>query len=134
MGKPESSTERSRGRRPLGVGIVGLSASGGWAARAHLPALSAVDGMERTALATSSRASAAAAGAAFGVPGYASVEQLVKDENVDLVVVAVKVPRHRELVLPALRAGVPVLSEWPFAVDLAEAVEMEGAASHPRNA
>lgn len=89
--------------------------------------------MELTALATSSRASAAAAGAAFGVPGYASVEQLVEDENIDLVVVAVKVPRHRELVLPALRAGVAVLSEWPFAVDLAEAVEMEGAARETRN-
>ncbi|MDR7276397.1 Gfo/Idh/MocA family protein [Catenuloplanes atrovinosus] len=117
---------------PLGVGIVGLSASGGWAAGAHLPALSAVDGIELTALATSSHASAAAASAAFGVPGYASVEQLVKDDNVDLVVVAVKVPRHRELVLPALRAGVPVLSEWPFAVGLAEAEEMAGAAGHTR--
>ena len=132
MRKPGGPTERSRGRRPLGVGIVGLSASGGWAAGAHLPALSAVDGMELTALATSSRASAAAAGAAFGVPGYASVDQLLEDENVDLVVVAVKVPRHRELVLPALRAGVPVLSEWPFAVDLAEAEEMEGAARGTR--
>ena len=132
-GEPGSPTERSRGTRPLGVGIVGLSASGGWAAGAHLPALSAVDGMELTALTTSSRASAAAAGAAFGVPGYASVDQLVEDESVDLVVVAVKVPRHRELVLPALRAGVPVLSEWPFAVDLAEAVEMEGAARETRN-
>ncbi|WP_432838234.1 Gfo/Idh/MocA family protein [Dactylosporangium sp. CA-092794] len=110
--------------RPIGVGIVGLSASGGWAAGAHLPALSAVDGLELTALATSSSASADAAGAAFGVPGYASVKQLAEDENVDLVVVAVNVPRHRELVLPALEAGVPVLSEWPFAVDLAEAEEM----------
>jgi predicted dehydrogenase len=133
MGRPGSSPERSRGERPLGVGIVGLSASGGWAAGAHVPAVSAVDGMELTALATSSRASAAAAADAFQVPGYASVEQLVEDENVDLVVVAVKVPRHRELVLPALRAGVPVLSEWPFAVDLAEAVEMEGAAGETRN-
>ncbi|MFY1670731.1 Gfo/Idh/MocA family protein [Plantactinospora sp. WMMB334] len=132
METPGSSTERPCGRRLLGVGIVGLSASGGWAAGAHLPALSAVDGMELTALATSSRASAAAAGAAFGVTGYAAVEQLVEDENVDLVVIAVKVPRHRELVLPALRVRVPVLSEWPFAVDLAEAEEMEGAARDTR--
>ncbi|MDS0135771.1 MULTISPECIES: Gfo/Idh/MocA family oxidoreductase [unclassified Amycolatopsis] len=121
-----------RERRPTGVGIVGLSASGGWAAGAHLPALSAVDGMELTALATSSEASAVAAGAAFVVPGYASVEQLADDENVDLVVVAVKVPRHRELILPVLAAGVPVLSEWPLAVDLAEAEEMHQAASGTR--
>jgi predicted dehydrogenase len=119
--------------RPIGVGIVGLSASGGWAAGAHLPALSAVDGLRLTALATSSSTSAAAAGAAFGVPGHASVEHLVADENVDLVVVAVKVPRHRELVLPALRAKTPVLCEWPLALDLAEADELESAARGTRS-
>jgi predicted dehydrogenase len=112
----------------IGVGIVGLSATGGWATQAHVPALSAVDGMELRALAASSSASARAAGEVYGVPAYESVEQLVKDENVDLVVVTVKVPRHRELVLPALAAGVPVLSEWPLAVDLREAQELERAA------
>ncbi|GAA2519755.1 Gfo/Idh/MocA family protein [Winogradskya humida] len=114
--------------RPIGVGIVGLSAKGGWAAAGHLPALAAVDGIELRALATSSPASARAAGAAYGVPAYASVEQLADDESVDLVVVAVKVPQHRELVLPVLRAGVPVLSEWPLAVDLPEAEELQRAA------
>jgi len=119
-------------RRPIGVGIVGLSASGGWAAGAHLPALAAVDGIELRALMASSEATARAAGAAYGVPAYTSVEQLAGDENVDLVVVAVKVPRHRELVLPALDAGVPVLTEWPLAVGLREAEEMEGAAGTTR--
>lgn len=119
-------------QRPIGVGIVGLSATGGWAAGAHLPALAAVDGIELRALAASSEASARAAGVAYGVPAYSSVEQLAGDENVDLVVVAVKVPRHRELVLPALQAGVPVLTEWPLAVDLREAEEMERAAGATR--
>jgi len=119
-------------RKPIGVGIVGLSATGGWAAGAHLPALSAVDGIELRALAASSEASARAAGAAYGVPAYTSVEQLVSDENVDLVVVAVTVPQHRELVLPVLKAGVPVLCEWPLAVDLREAEEMARAAGTTR--
>ncbi|MGW7539870.1 Gfo/Idh/MocA family protein [Streptomyces sp. NPDC054770] len=114
--------------RPIGVGIVGLSARGGWAAGAHLPALAAVNGMELRALAVSSPASAHAAGAMYNVPAYTSVEELAGDDNVDLVVVAVKVPRHREIVLPALEAGVPVLTEWPLAVDLAEAEEMQHAA------
>ncbi|GAB7037311.1 MULTISPECIES: Gfo/Idh/MocA family protein [Catenuloplanes] len=115
-------------KHTIGVGIVGLSASGGWAAGGHLPALSAVDGLELTALVASSDASTGAAGARYGVPAYSSVDQLARDKNVDLVVVAVKVPRHRELVLPALHAGVPVLSEWPFALDLPEAEEMRRAA------
>ena len=119
-------------RKPIGVGIVGLSATGGWAAGAHLPALSAVDGIDLRALAASSEASAQAAGAAYGVPAYTSVEQLARDKNVDLVVVAVKVPQHRELVLPALKAAVPVLCEWPLAVDLREAEEMERAAGTTR--
>ncbi|WP_199443022.1 Gfo/Idh/MocA family protein [Umezawaea beigongshangensis] len=119
-------------RRPIGVGIVGLSAAGAWAAGGHLPALAAVEGIELRALAASSEASARAAEAAYGVPGYTSVEQLAGDDEVDLVVVAVKVPRHRELVLPVLRAGVPVLTEWPLAVDLREAEEMQRAAGRTR--
>ncbi|MEV4469699.1 Gfo/Idh/MocA family oxidoreductase [Nonomuraea sp. NPDC049504] len=119
-------------RKPIGVGIVGLSATGGWAAGAHLPALRAVDGIELRALAASSEASAQTAGAAYGVPAYTSVEQLAGDANVGLVVVAVKVPRHRELVLPVLKTGVPVLCEWPLAADLHEAEEMERAAGTTR--
>ncbi|MGY5049866.1 Gfo/Idh/MocA family protein [Streptomyces sp. 900105755] len=119
-------------RKPIGVGIVGLSATGGWAAGAHLPALKAVDGIELRALAASSQPSAKAAGAAYGVPAYTSVEELAGDDNVDLVVVAVKVPRHRELVVPVLKAAVPVLCEWPLAVDLREAEEMERAAGTTR--
>ncbi|MFD0069199.1 Gfo/Idh/MocA family oxidoreductase [Streptomyces sp. NPDC059944] len=115
-------------RKPVGVDIVGLSPTGGCAAGAHLPALRAVDGIELRALAASSEASAQAAGAAYDIPAYTSVEQLAGDENVDLVVVAVKVPQHRELVSPVLKAGVPVLFEWPLAVDLREAEEMERAA------
>ncbi len=118
----------NRGAPSLGVGIVGLSATGGWAATAHVPALAAVDGMELRGLAASSADSARAAGAAYGVPAYSSVEELATAADIDVVVVAVKVPKHRELVLPALRTGVPVLCEWPLAVNLAEAEEMATAA------
>ena len=115
-------------REPIGVGIVGLSATGGWAARAHVPALAALDGLELRALTASSPATARAASEAYGVPAHPSVAELAAAPDVDLVVVAVKVPHHRELVLPALQAGVPVLCEWPLAVDLEEARELERAA------
>lgn len=113
----------------VGVGIVGLSAAGGWAARAHVPALAALDGIELRGLVASSPEAGQAASEAHGVPAYASPAELAQADDVDLVVVAVKVPRHRELVLPALRAGVPVLCEWPLAVDLEEARELERAAA-----
>ncbi|MFF3495280.1 Gfo/Idh/MocA family protein [Streptomyces sp. NPDC002795] len=118
-------TASTDSRKPIGVGIVGLSADGGWASRGHVPALEAVDGYELRALAASSAQSAERAAEAYGVPtAYADVDDLARDENVDLVVIAVRVPRHRELIVPALRAGKAVLSEWPLATDLAQAEEL----------
>lgn len=117
---------------PIGVGIVGLSATDGWAARAHVPALAALEGVELRGLMASSAESGRAASAAHGVPAYESVAALAAAPGIDLVVVAVKVPRHRELILPALEAGVPVLSEWPLAVDLAEAELLQAAAQETR--
>lgn len=119
--------------RPLGVGSVGLSASAGWAARAHVPAIEAVEGLELRALSASSAASGRAASERFGVPAAASAGELAERDDVDLVVVAVKVPQHRELVLAALEAGKPMLCEWPLAVDLAEAEELERAAQGTRS-
>jgi predicted dehydrogenase len=112
----------------IGVGIVGLSATGGWAAGAHLPAFDAAGGFALRGLVASSEGSARAAGEAFGVPAGTSVAELAAREDVDLVVITVKVPHHRALVLPALAAGTPVLCEWPLALDLAEAEALARAA------
>ncbi|MFF1570736.1 Gfo/Idh/MocA family protein [Streptomyces sp. NPDC058293] len=111
---------------PIGVGIVGLSANGGWAADAHVPALAALpDAFALRALSASSAESAKAAGEKFGVPlAFGSAEELVARDEVDLVVVTVKVPRHRELITTALAAGKTVLSEWPLGNGTAEAEEM----------
>ncbi|MBP8538602.1 Gfo/Idh/MocA family protein [Streptomyces sp. MK37H] len=115
----------SEPRTPIRVGIVGLSTKGGWAARAHVPALAELDGYELRALSASSAESARAAGEKFGVPlTFGSAGELARSEEVDLVVVTVKVPHHRELILPALEAGKPVLSEWPLGTDLAQAEEL----------
>ncbi|MFH8409382.1 Gfo/Idh/MocA family protein [Streptomyces sp. NPDC018019] len=114
---------------PIGVGIIGLSASGGWAARAHLPALAAVPGFEVRALSASTPRSARAAGEKYGIPlAFGSAAELVRRDEVDLVVVAVKVPHHRELALAALDAGKMVLSEWPLGNGLAETEELAAVA------
>jgi predicted dehydrogenase len=113
------------GRRSIGVGIIGLSAGGGWAAEAHVPALAALDGYELRALSASSDASARAAAAKYGVPhAFGSADELVRDDEVDLVVVTVKVPLHHQLVQTALRAGKAVLCEWPLGNGLAEAEDL----------
>ncbi|MBF6621151.1 MAG: Gfo/Idh/MocA family oxidoreductase [Patulibacter sp.] len=115
--------------QPIGVGIIGLSATGGWAGRAHVPALAALDGYELRALSATTAESAAAAGRAHGVPlTFGSTAEMVARDEVDLVVVAVKVPHHDELVRLAIDAGKAVLSEWPLGNGLAETETLAGLA------
>ncbi|MGW0511826.1 Gfo/Idh/MocA family protein [Streptomyces olivaceoviridis] len=115
-------TQSTGSPRPLGVGIVGLSADGGWGARGHLPALAAVEGFELRGLTASSPEAARRSAEKHGVPlAFTDVAELAAHDDIDLVVVAVKVPRHRELIEPALEAGTMVLSEWPLAVGTEEA-------------
>ena len=118
----------------IGVGIIGANPDRGWAATAHIPALRALPGYEITALSTSRRESAEAAGRAFGVSQvFDNHAQLVALPEVDLVVVSVKVPTHRELVGAALDAGKMVFCEWPLGASLAQAQEM-AAQAHRLNA
>lgn len=107
----------------IGVGIVGLSASGGWAGLSHVPALRSLpDDYEIVGLAASSPDSARAAAEKHGVAFHtADPAELAARPDVDLVVITVKVPRHRELVQSALEAGKMVYCEWPLARDVEEA-------------
>jgi predicted dehydrogenase len=109
----------------IGVGIIGASPSNsGWAVNAHIPALRALPGYRLRAVATSRRASADAAAAAFGVDAFDDPRALIDHPGVDLVVVAVKVPQHHDLVAQALAAGKMVYSEWPLGVNVAEATHL----------
>ena len=108
-----------------GVGIIGASPGpASWAANAHIPALRAVPEFELRAVATSRRASADAAAGLYGVPGHDDYRSLIERPDVDLVVVAVKVPRHHEIVSAALAAGKMVYCEWPLAADLGQARDL----------
>ena len=109
---------------PIGVGVIGASPSGGWAALAHVPALQALPEFELRAVATSRRASAERAAQLWGVDGFDDPRRLIEHPGVDLVVVAVKVPDHHALIDAALRAGKAVFSEWPLGVDLQQAEEL----------
>ncbi len=117
---------------PIQVGIIGMQIDRSWGAIAHLPALRAMPGYEISAVSTTRQESADAAAAHYGIPkAFAGHEALVTSPDVDLVVVAVKVPAHRELVTAAIAAGKHVYCEWPLGNGLAEAREM---AEHARAA
>lgn len=118
--------------RPLNVGIIGLSASGGWAADAHVPALRHLPNFRLAGVAASSPSSAQAAAEKFGVDLVFDGAQAMADcGEIDLVAVTVKAPHHRASLLPALRAGKVVLCEWPLAVDVTQAYELAELASGP---
>jgi predicted dehydrogenase len=114
---------------PIGVGIVGASTTG-WSQAVHVPALKALDGFALRAVATSRAASAEAAAQALGVAtGYGDYRELIADPSVDLVMVSVRVPLHAEILGAAIEAGKAVFSEWPLAVDHAQASALATLAS-----
>ena len=114
------------------VGIVGATVTqggSGWGQNAHVPALKALPGYELKAVCTSREETAKASAAAFGAEkAFHRFGDMVSHPEVDLVVVCVRVPGHRELVVGGLQAGKPVFCEWPLGANLAEAEEMAGLA------
>lgn len=116
----------------IGVGIIGANPDHGWASWSHIPALAALPDYDLRAVSTSRAESAAAAAARFNVPAFDNHAALLACPGVDLVVVAVKVPHHRALVLDALEAGKHVYCEWPLGNGLGEALELAEAAERTR--
>ena len=114
----------SKGRaNRIRVGIIGANPDRGWAVEAHIPALNSLsDDFEITALSTTRRESAGAAGKLFGVPNtFDNHQDLVNSPDVDVVVITVKVPYHLELATAAINAGKAVYCEWPLGNGLKEA-------------
>ncbi|MDR5699106.1 Gfo/Idh/MocA family protein [Agromyces aerolatus] len=104
--------------RPIRVGIIGASADG-WGRLAHLPAIATIPGLEVTAVSTTRMASARATADEFGVPeAYDTPDALIGSQSVDLVIVAVRVEHHFELLSKIAEAGKPVYSEWPSGSNL----------------
>lgn len=109
----------------IGVGIIGASPNRSWAADAHIPALRTLSDYELRAVSTSRSESAVAASKAFGLSlAFDNHMELLGRPEVDLAVVAVKVPYHLELATAALKAKKAVYCEWPLGNGVAEAEQL----------
>lgn len=64
----------------------------------------------------------------FGIKGYASLEEMIKSEQLDGITVVTPDHLHHKLVMACLEAGKNVFVEKPLSTDIAEAVEMAEAA------
>ncbi len=111
------------------VGIIGADNKASWAGASHIPALISQPSLVLSAVATRSEESAKAAAEAFGAARwFADPYAMIRDDDIDIITVAVKVPAHKDLVLAALAAGKAVYSEPPLGASLAETEAMAVAA------
>jgi predicted dehydrogenase len=80
--------------------------------------------MSIQAVATSRPESAKKAEEVFKCKAYSDFHQLVKDPEVDVVIVSVKVPEHLKLTTAAIEAKKHVICEWPLGRNTAEAIQL----------
>ena len=101
------------------LGIVGYGGMGGW----HYNIVKGVDGLivkgvfdikpERGEIAREQ-----------GLLAYASLEELLADEEIDIVLVSTPNDMHRPIAIQATRAGKNVVSEKPVTLSSQELEEM----------
>src|SRR5437763_16837288 len=85
------------------VGIVGASASRGFASIAHIPALRALPQFEIAAVCTSRQETAEAAARHYGARlAFSDPAAMAQHSDIDLVTVSVKVPAHYRPVMAAI--------------------------------
>ncbi len=107
------------------VGIIGANVSYGWGTRAHIPAIKGLPEFELVAVCTTRQETAEETARQYGIPlAFHDPLDLVSHPDVDLVLVCVRVPAHRQMVTAALDAGKHVYCEWPLGTNLQEAIEM----------
>ena len=108
--------------KKLRAAVVGV----GYLGQFHAEKLAAAPGVELVAVADADPARARSVAAKFGCAAHEDPRALAG--AVDLVSIAVPTPRHRDVALPFLEAGVHVLVEKPIATTLAEADALLAAA------
>jgi predicted dehydrogenase len=109
----------------INVGIIGMGRSG-W--ELHATHLENNPDYRLVAACDQSERRREEAAAAFDVRTYADAEDLIQDDGIELVVVAVPGNLHAAMAIAALEAGKDVVVEKPMSLTLAEADEMIAAA------
>jgi UDP-N-acetylglucosamine 3-dehydrogenase len=115
--------------RPLRAGVVGLGMMG----RNHVRVWDeAIPDVELVAVTDPDPAAVQRATAGRRARGYADLDRMLDEEDLDLVSIVAPTSLHLPVTLAALRAGVNVLVEKPIAATREEAVEMIDAAKTAR--
>jgi len=114
-------------RSEVGIGLVGLGFVG---EKAHLSAFKSIRGAKLAAVADIDTERARKAAEKFKLKSvYSSHSELIRDPEVEAVVISVPTFLHRQIAVDAMRAGKHVLCEMPLAPTLKEAKEIVDEAS-----
>ncbi|CAA9569095.1 MAG: GH109 [uncultured Thermomicrobiales bacterium] len=122
-GKPagENTDAADPPEPPLRVAVIGT----GFGAAVHIPALQALPETEVVAVCARRQERALAVAAQYRIPLAATdYRALMREEDIDAVVIATPPYLHHQMTLAAIDAGKHVLCEKPMARNLAEARDM----------
>ena len=101
------------------TGIVGATVTqggSGWGANAHVPALHLLPDYTLQAVCTAHEDTAQASKTKFdAVHAFHDIDAMAQHPEIDLVVVCVRVPSHKHLVMAGLHANKAVFCECPWA-------------------
>ncbi len=107
------------------VGRIRIALVGcGRISRNHFEAIAKIDGLQLVSVADSDLARAQAAGAEFGVPAFALVEEMLEAVPSHLMTVCTPSGLHPQHGIIAAKAGRHVLTEKPMAISLEAADEL----------
>lgn len=117
--KTDRKEERLTDRAPIRCGVIGFGLAG---RIFHSAVIDATEGLELAAIVQ--RSATTAREAYPRVPVFNTVEALLSDADVDLVVVATPNESHAPLAMQCLQAGKHVVIDKPAAVSSAEAASL----------
>ena len=110
--------------KKIGIGVIGC----GVISKAYMTAMKQFDHIELRAVADMRTEPAQLRGKEFGVPGM-RVDDLLKRDDIDIVVNLTVPLAHTDVSLAVLRAGKHVHSEKPLGVNMVEARKVMDLAS-----
>ena len=102
------------------LGLLGC----GRISRNHFDAIAAAEGLTLAAVADIDPARAQRAGEEQRVPSYASLDEMLKSQQLDIVAICTPSGLHAAHGVQAARAGKHVLTEKPMAISLVQADEL----------
>ena len=113
-------------KKPLQLAVIGVGAA---AQVGHIPAIKRLEGVELAAIVDRDEEKAGRVAQRFAIPKvYESTDALLREEELDAVVVCTPNYLHAPISIAALEAGKHVLVERPLARNAAEAEKMAQAA------